>query len=138
MGIGVPVSTFGEVSVKGVDNCIHLHLSAVVPKPLTDTGAAGIGKYLTARLPENIKETFLFSNSSYLFRTREIDILPVTLNGFYDLKPKNRFYIDFGSRLEVIVHKPISREELLGLSDKEIIHKVRNVIESAHKPIKSK
>ncbi len=74
----------------------------------------------------------------YLFRTREIDILPVTLNGFYDLKPKNRFYIDFGSRLEVIVHKPISREELLGLSDKEIIHKVRNVIESAHKPIKSK
>ncbi|NLJ43834.1 MAG: 1-acyl-sn-glycerol-3-phosphate acyltransferase [Bacteroidales bacterium] len=74
----------------------------------------------------------------YLFRTREIDILPVTLNGFYDLKPKNRSYIDFGSRLEVIVHKPISREELMGLTDSEIIKKVRTVIESAHRGIKEK
>jgi len=74
----------------------------------------------------------------FLLRTREIDILPLTLNGFYDLKPKNRFYIDFGSRLEVIVHKPLSRKELLGLSDREIINKVRNVIESAHKGIRSK
>jgi 1-acyl-sn-glycerol-3-phosphate acyltransferase len=68
----------------------------------------------------------------YLFRTRDIGILPLTLNGFYDLKPKNRFYIDFGSKLEVIIHKPIPREELAGKSDSEIIDKVRNVIESAY------
>jgi len=69
----------------------------------------------------------------YLFRTREIGILPITLNGFYELKPKNRFYIDFGSKLEVIVHKPIPREELINKSDNEIIDKVKSVIESAYR-----
>jgi 1-acyl-sn-glycerol-3-phosphate acyltransferase len=68
----------------------------------------------------------------YLFRTRDIGILPLTLNGFYDLKPKNRFYINFGSKLEVIIHKPIPREELTDKSDNEIIDKVKSVIESAY------
>ena len=69
----------------------------------------------------------------YLFRTREIGILPLTLNGFYDLKPKNRFYIDFGSKLEVIIHKPIPREELIDKSDNEIVDTVKSVIESAYR-----
>ncbi|MDQ1332433.1 MAG: PlsC protein [Bacteroidota bacterium] len=68
----------------------------------------------------------------YLFRSREIGILPVTLNGFYDLKPKNRFYINFGSRLEVEIHKPIPREELINKNDSEIIDAVKKVIESAY------
>jgi 1-acyl-sn-glycerol-3-phosphate acyltransferase len=68
----------------------------------------------------------------YLFRTREIGILPLTLNGFYSLKPKNRFYIDFGSKLEIIIHKPIPREELINKSDSEIIDTVKKVIESAY------
>lgn len=68
----------------------------------------------------------------YLFRSRNIGILPVTLNGFYDLKPKNRFYINFGSRLEVIIHKPIPREDLINKSDNEIINNVKTVIESAY------
>lgn len=68
----------------------------------------------------------------YLFRTREIDILPVTLNGFYDLKPKNRFYIDFSAKLSIVIHNPIKREELVGKKDNEIIDRVKEVIESAH------
>jgi 1-acyl-sn-glycerol-3-phosphate acyltransferase len=68
----------------------------------------------------------------YLFRTRNIDILPVTLNGFYDLKPKNRFYINFGSRLDIVIHKPIPRGELIDKSDGEIIETVKSVIESAY------
>ncbi len=68
----------------------------------------------------------------YLFRTREIPILPVTLNGFYNLKPKNRFYIDFGSKLSVVIHKPIQKEELENKSDEEIINIVKSVIESAY------
>lgn len=74
-----------------------------------------------------------FRGFIYLFRTREIGILPVTLNGFYDLKPKNRFSIDFSSRLEVVIHKPIPREELINKSDSEIIDSVKSVIESAHR-----
>ncbi len=68
----------------------------------------------------------------YLLRTRDIDILPVTLNGFYELKPKNRFYINFSSKLDIVIHKPIKREELIEKNDCEIIEKVKSVIESAH------
>jgi 1-acyl-sn-glycerol-3-phosphate acyltransferase len=68
----------------------------------------------------------------YLFRTREIGILPVTLNGFYDLKPKNRFYINFNSKLDVVIHKPIPREELINKNDNEIIDRVKAIIESAY------
>ena len=68
----------------------------------------------------------------YLFRSREIGMLPVTLNGFYDFKPKTRFYINFGTRLEVVIHKPIPRDELIDKTDSEIIDKVKTVIESAY------
>lgn len=68
----------------------------------------------------------------YLFRSREIAILPITLNGFYDLKPKTRFYIDFGSKLEVIIHKPIPRKDLIDKKDAEIVENVKKVIESAY------
>jgi len=73
-----------------------------------------------------------FRGFIYLFRTREIDILPVTLNGFYELKPKNRFYIDFRSKPGVVIHKPIPREELINKTDSEIIDSVKRVIESAY------
>jgi 1-acyl-sn-glycerol-3-phosphate acyltransferase len=68
----------------------------------------------------------------YLLRARNMDILPVTLNGFYELKPKNRFYINFGSKLNVVIHKPIPREELLSKTDNEIIDTLKTVIESAY------
>lgn len=68
----------------------------------------------------------------YLYRNRAHEILPVTLNGFYDLKPKNRAYINFGSKLDIIVHKPIRREDLADKSDMEIIDTVKGIIESAY------
>ncbi|MCU0454875.1 MAG: 1-acyl-sn-glycerol-3-phosphate acyltransferase [Bacteroidales bacterium] len=68
----------------------------------------------------------------YLLRTTDIGVMPVTLNGFYDLKPKNRSYIDFGCRLGVKIHKPIPKEELINKTDDEIIDSIRNVIESAY------
>jgi len=69
----------------------------------------------------------------YLFRTSDIGILPVTLNGFYRLKPKNRASINFDSRLEIIIHEPVKRELLIEKSDIEIIDTVKSVIESAYK-----
>lgn len=68
----------------------------------------------------------------YLMRSRDMEILPVTLNGFYELKPKNRFYLNFSSKLGIVVHKPIKREELIDKNDCEIIESVRKVIESAY------
>lgn len=67
----------------------------------------------------------------YLLRASETDILPVTLNGFFRLKPKNRFSINFGARLEVHVHQAIAGKELILMDDRQIIHKVREKIESA-------
>jgi 1-acyl-sn-glycerol-3-phosphate acyltransferase len=69
----------------------------------------------------------------YMLRNSEINILPVTLNGFYELKPKNRSYINFDAELEIIIHEPIKREELICKSDFEIIDRIKAVIESAYK-----
>jgi 1-acyl-sn-glycerol-3-phosphate acyltransferase len=66
----------------------------------------------------------------HLLKATENDILPVTLNGFYKLKPKNRFSIHFGSRLGVIVHPPLDGGKLARLTDKEIMDQVSEVIES--------
>ena len=66
-----------------------------------------------------------------VLRASEINVLPVTLNGFYVLKPKNRFYINFSSRISVIIHEPISREILIDKDDAEIVSIVRNIIESS-------
>jgi len=68
----------------------------------------------------------------YLFGTSDVGILPVTLNGFFDLKPKTRMYISFNSKLDIIIHKPLTREELIDKTDSEIIDIVKAIIESAY------
>jgi 1-acyl-sn-glycerol-3-phosphate acyltransferase len=67
----------------------------------------------------------------HVLRASEINVLPVTLNGFYGLKPKNRFYINFNSKISVIIHEPIDRESLIDKNDSEIISIVKNLIESS-------
>ncbi|MBT7827087.1 MAG: hypothetical protein HN600_10885, partial [Bacteroidetes bacterium] len=66
-----------------------------------------------------------------LMKASDVNILPVTLNGFYSLKPKNRFHINFNSKINVIIHKPIERSLLINKSDSEIIESVKEVIQSA-------
>ena len=68
----------------------------------------------------------------YLYRTSDLEILPVTLNGFYDLKPKNRSFINFSAKLGIIVHEPIERTLLDGKNDREILNCVRGKILSAY------
>jgi 1-acyl-sn-glycerol-3-phosphate acyltransferase len=68
----------------------------------------------------------------HLLRVTGNQILPVTLNGFYKLKPKNRFYINFGSKLGVVIHQPIEGECLISASDQEIMKRITEVIESAN------
>jgi len=69
----------------------------------------------------------------HLLRATRHDILPVTLNGFYKLKPKNRFFINFGSKLGVVIHPPLEGKLLSSASDEEILNQVTCVIESANK-----
>ena len=67
----------------------------------------------------------------HLLRASDINVLPVTLKGFYLLKPKTRFHIKFNSNIEVIIHRPIDRELLIDKTDEEIISTVKNIIESS-------
>jgi len=68
----------------------------------------------------------------HILKATEMSILPVTLNGFFVLKPKNRFTINFGSKIEVVVHKPIEWAEFAEQEDHTILEKVKVVIESAY------
>jgi 1-acyl-sn-glycerol-3-phosphate acyltransferase len=68
----------------------------------------------------------------HVFRAAELEILPVTLKGLFELKPKTRFSIKINSRVDVIIHKPIPKNELYNKSDKEIISRVKECIESGY------
>jgi 1-acyl-sn-glycerol-3-phosphate acyltransferase len=68
-----------------------------------------------------------------ILKCADLDILPVTLNGFYALKPKNRSYIDLRVKIEAIIHEPVKREELMNKSDEEIMENMKRIIESQYK-----
>lgn len=67
----------------------------------------------------------------YVMRASQLDILPVSLTGFYEFKPKNRFHFHYPARLAAQIHPPIPYRDLGHLKDQEIIHRVKSVIESA-------
>jgi 1-acyl-sn-glycerol-3-phosphate acyltransferase len=68
----------------------------------------------------------------HILKATEMSVLPVTLNGFFLLKPKNRFTINFESKIDVVVHKPIEWEEFSEKDDHFILNRVKVVIESAY------
>jgi 1-acyl-sn-glycerol-3-phosphate acyltransferase len=68
-----------------------------------------------------------------LLRSSEIDVLPVTLNGFYSLKPKNRFSINFSAKPEVRIHRHFERSALIDKSDLEISAIIKQTIVSSLK-----
>ena len=67
----------------------------------------------------------------HVLKASQLDILPVTLNGFFQFKPKNRFYFNYPIKLSARIHPPIPYDELEHLEDNEIIQRVRTSIESA-------
>lgn len=74
----------------------------------------------------NFKRGFL-----HVLKASKLDILPVSLVGFFEFKPKDRYYFDYSVKLSATIHKPISYSKLENLSDKEIIRTVQSKIESA-------
>lgn len=69
-----------------------------------------------------------------LARAGRMDLLMVTLNGFYTLKPAGRFYMDPQAGLEVIILPAIPYPELAELDDRQILAAARGKIESAYRP----
>jgi len=70
----------------------------------------------------------------YILRRSSMDLLPVTLRGFYTLKPKSRPYLDPDAELECVIHKPISHSDLKSLDNKTLLKTTLDIIESAYKP----
>lgn len=68
----------------------------------------------------------------HVLRASDMELLPVTLNGFFELKPKTRFSINFNSKLNVVIHPAIAPEELKDKTDQEIMDRAKSVIESAY------
>lgn len=68
----------------------------------------------------------------HILKATEMSVLPVTLNGFFLLKPKNRFTINFESKVDVVIHKPIEWGEFAEQDDHAILNRVKVVIESAY------
>lgn len=66
----------------------------------------------------------------HVLKASELDILPVTLVGFYEFKPKNRFHFRYRVRLSVQIHDSLPYSELKELNDHEIIHRVQSRIGS--------
>jgi len=82
----------------------------------------------TRTLNGNMNE--FFRGFIYILKSSDADILPVTLNVFYSLKPKNRFYIDFSAKISVVINKPINAVNLKVKTDNDIITEMKRIIES--------
>lgn len=105
----------------------------MISKMVKNAGAQTIGIFPEGTRTLTGKFSKFRKGFLHVFRATETDILPVTLNGFYKFKPKGSKYMNYSSKLEVIIHEPIKRETIIEKSDEEILELTRSVISSAYK-----
>jgi len=65
----------------------------------------------------------------YILRHSSMDLLPVTLRGFYHLKPLKRAYLDPDSDLEVVIHEPVNRSAIESMNDEELLKLTMDTIQ---------
>ena len=70
----------------------------------------------------------------YILRQSSLDLLPITLNGLYQLKPMKRFYIDPDADLEMVIHTPVSNSAARQMSDEELLTMVHSTISGVYRP----
>jgi len=70
----------------------------------------------------------------YILRQSSMDLLPVTLRGFYSLKPLKRPYLDPDSDLEIVIHKTINRSIIENLDNERLLKLTVETIKEAYKP----
>jgi len=86
-----------------------------------------------ARTPDGLIHRFRRGFVSILRQTT-LNLLPVTLNGVFHLKPMRRFYLDPDAQPEIIIHPPVSNETARQMSDEELLTMVQNIIGSVYRP----
>jgi 1-acyl-sn-glycerol-3-phosphate acyltransferase len=70
----------------------------------------------------------------HILRQTSLDLLPVTLNGLYQLKPMRRLYADPAAQPELIIHPPLSNSDARKMSDDELLTMAKTVIGNAYRP----
>jgi 1-acyl-sn-glycerol-3-phosphate acyltransferase len=70
----------------------------------------------------------------YIVRHSSLDLLPITLRGFYNLKPLKRPYLDPDSELEIVIHKPIGHSIAESLGSEGLLKHTIETIKGAYKP----
>jgi 1-acyl-sn-glycerol-3-phosphate acyltransferase len=68
----------------------------------------------------------------HVLKNTELAILPVTISGCHNLKPKTRFSINFRSKVHITIHEPVENHLIRNKEDQEIIQQVRETIQSAY------
>lgn len=70
----------------------------------------------------------------YILRKSSMDLLPITLSGFYKLKPLKRPYLDPDAELEVIIQKPVSHSTIKTLNDEQLLKVALSSIGGSYRP----
>jgi 1-acyl-sn-glycerol-3-phosphate acyltransferase len=70
----------------------------------------------------------------HIQRQTGFDVLPVTLNGLYKLKPFGRLYADPDAEPEMVIHPAVRASVASQLSNNELIGVVRDTVASAYRP----
>jgi len=71
---------------------------------------------------------------TYILRHSSLHLLPVTLNGFYTLKPVKRLYLNPDTNLEVVIHKPFRNSDIRKLTDRELRETAESIIKGVYRP----
>jgi len=71
---------------------------------------------------------------TYLLKHSSLDLLPVTANGFYTLKPANRLYLDPDAQPTLVIHSPVPNAEARILGNIELVRRTESIIRSAYRP----
>jgi len=69
-----------------------------------------------------------------ILRQSSLDLLPITLSGFYTLKAFMRPYVDPDTELRVNIHEPIIQDTIRTITDEQLLSAVQNTIEGSYKP----
>jgi 1-acyl-sn-glycerol-3-phosphate acyltransferase len=106
---------------------IELHLNARDAAPSVIIFPEG------KRTPDGKIHSFKRGFISFLRNTTH-ELLPVTLNGLYRLKPMKRFYLDPDAQPEMVIHAPLSVTTVNQMSDEELLAEAFRIIASVYRP----
>jgi len=70
----------------------------------------------------------------HIQRQTRFDVLPVTLNGLFQLKPFGRLYADPDAKPEMIIHPAIRASVAGQMRDEKLISLVKETVESTYRP----